>query len=1023
MLRLAENQSAHGSIGGVGVQQGKIMKPNYFRATGVRRIGVLASVAMALASGAAVAQEEEDDAIDEITVTGTQIRGAAINDALAVSVFNAEDVEALGVAGGDELLSIIPENGQNFLGTTDTGGGVNGARGDVGAVNLRSLGTGNTLVLLNGRRLVNMATFQTEVVGGSFVPVNSVNSNHLPVYGLERVEILRDGASAIYGADAVAGVVNTVTKDNFEGFTLRLRQTEYDHMPRGDSSIAIEWGDVFNEGRTAVGVFARHYTRDRVRASDDPRWADSDFRSRFPEDSPYATSTVFRNNSANSLFGQFDIASSVGSTNSLRVNDVVDSSGEFEVFPIGSPQCANGFDTGYGTCMAEDGQGTIRYNLNEVRDMSPEIDRTTFFAYFNHDINDDLTFFADAYYYNSKSNRSLNPSTPLSAVRLRVGAENYWNPLGPVGSPNRLPDSIVGPDLPAEGLELIIDNYRFAEVPRIVNNDGDAYRLLAGLRGILGDWDWETAFVYSEATRDDITSNRVSNTLMNEALFDPTPNAYNPFSGGVNTNLDRALVDVFRKGETSLTSFDVKFSNPELFEMPAGPVGFLVGVELRDEDYVDDRDPRLDGTIEFVDFEGEGYPFTSDVVNSSPTPDGRGSRRTNSLFAEFQIPLHDTLDVQLAARYEDFDDVGDTTVGKFAFGWTPIEEFMIRGSISTAFRAPNLMTINEEFVARTNTRDDWVCFYGVDQGTVPEDNSFSDCDYGMQRQATGSKSLRSEESLNTSIGFVVTPIDTITMTLDYWTIEKDDTIGLFGEENHVLVDLVTRLAAGTSNCANVQGNPAVLRGDVTTDPVEVQGFLDAGLCPIGEVTAIQDTYANLDTRTLSGYDVGLYWDLDTDWGLWSLRWNGSFITEFEQEPGGLTTVLQEAKATDPTIVYPIAGIGDLVNRNGNQDFRSTASLSFSRENWNVALSSNTVGEYFAILSNGDRFDVPSFTRYNLKADYGFDVAGVDSRVRLGINNFTDERAPIYDRSFGFDDDSHVDWGVYYYVDLMLRFGT
>ena len=984
---------------------------------------IVAMLVGTVAGGGAAIAQESDETIDEIVTTGSQIRGAAINDALAVTVVSSEDIGILGLQGGDELLAAIPENGQNLLNTTDFGGGVNGARGDVGAVNLRSLGTGNTLVLLNGRRLVNMATYQTEVVGGSFVPVNSVNSNHLPVFGLERVEVLRDGASAIYGADAVAGVVNTITKDDFEGLTIRLRQTEFDHMPRGDTSIAFEWGEVFNDGRTSVGVFARHYDRDRVRASDDARWADSDFRWRFPEDSPFRTSTAFRNDSANSLFGQFDIASSVGSSNSLRVNDVVDNAGEFEVFPVGSPQCAGGFETGYGTCIVEDGQGTIRYNMSEFRDMSPEIKRTTFFAYLNHEINDELEFFADAYYYDSSSNRSLNPTTPLSSVRLRVGAENYWNPLGPVGSPNRLPDSIVGPDLPPEGLELIIDNYRFAEMPRINNNDGDAFRLLGGLRGVVGDWDWESAIVYSEATRDDITSNRVSNTLITEALFDPTPDAYNPFSGGVDTNLDRALIDVFRKGETSLASFDVKFSNLALFEMPAGPVGFLVGYEARYEDFKDDRDPRLNGTIDFIDFEDQGYPFTSDVVNSSPTPDNEGSRTTNSLFAEFQIPLLDTLDVQLAARYENFNDVGDTTVAKIAFGWAPLERFLLRGSVSTTFRAPNLITINEQFIARTNTRNDWVCFYGVDQGSVPEDNSFSDCDYGVQRTAAGSRTLQSEESLNTSIGFVLEPIDELTLTFDYWTIEKDDTIGLFGEENHLLVDLVTRLEAGTSDCANVQGNPVVTRGDVTDDPVEIQGFLDAGLCPIGPVTLSESVYRNLDTRTLEGFDVGIYWNYDTSFGLFSFKWNGSFIEKFEQKPGGLTTVLLDAKANDPTIVYPIAGIGDLLNRNGNQDFRSAASLTFSRDTWNVALSSDTVGSYFQDLSTGERFDVPSMTRYNFKADYAFEFSGVDSRIRLGVNNFTDERAPLYDRNFGFDDDSHSDWGVYYYVDLMLQFGN
>ena len=200
---------------------------------------------LAMVSTTAIAQDDDEEALEEIVVTGSQIRGANITGALAVSVVSSEDIELLGIDSGDELLDMIPENGQNFLGQADTGGGVNGARGDVGAVNLRNLGTGNTLVLLNGRRLVNMATYQTEAIGGSFVPVNSVNSNHIPVFGIDRVEVLRDGASAIYGADAVAGVVNSVTKTDFQGFTVRLKQTEYDHMPRNDQSIAIECGHGF----------------------------------------------------------------------------------------------------------------------------------------------------------------------------------------------------------------------------------------------------------------------------------------------------------------------------------------------------------------------------------------------------------------------------------------------------------------------------------------------------------------------------------------------------------------------------------------------------------------------------------------------------------------------------------------------------------------------------------------------------------------------------------------------------------
>ncbi|NIA27523.1 MAG: TonB-dependent receptor [Desulfobulbaceae bacterium] len=988
-----------------------------------QRLFALSAVLLALGSTNAFAQsgdDADDETVDEITVTGTQIKGARISDALAVTVIGSRDIEILGIESGDELLDLIPENGQNFFSEADTAGGVNAARGDVGAFNLRNLGTGNTLVLLNGRRLVNAATYQTEEVGGSFVPVNSVNSNHIPVYGLERVEVLRDGASAIYGADAVAGVVNTVLKRDFEGLTVRLRYSDYDNLPRNDEALSLEWGKTFNNGATRVGVFARQLQRDRVNTQDDPRWANSDFRWRFDPSSPYATSTRFRNNSSNSLWGQFDVVSGLSSSHSLRQNDVTDSSGEFEIYPVGDSRCSGGFDLGYGTCLHEDGQGTVRYNLNDNRDLVSEMERTTVYGYFDHEMDSGLEMFGDFYYYASKTNRFNSPSTDLSSVTLRVGAANYYNPLGPAGSPNRLPDSVIGTDVPAGGLELRMDLYRFAEFPRIVDNDGESYRFLYGLRGTAGDWDWESAVTVSEATRDEVTHNRLSNTLITEALFDPTPAAYNPFSGGIDTNVERALIDVYRNGESKLSMFDVKFWNPELFELPAGPAAFLAGFEYRRESYIDDRDPRLDGTITFTDFEGDTYPLTSDVVGSSPTPDGKGSRTTNSLFTELQFPVFDTLDVQLALRYEDFDDIGDTTVGKVAFGWRPVEQVLFRGSWSEAFRAPNLITINEAFVARSNTLNDWGCFYAVDQGTLDEDNSFSDCDYGIQRQATGSKDLRPEQSTNTSIGIVVEPVENLTVTLDFWNIEKEDTIGLFGEENHILYDLVLRLAAGTSNCASVQGNPAVVRGDITDDPAEQQGFLDAGLCPLGSVDYVEDKYANLDTRTLRGYDLGIYYDFETPVGDFYLRYNGAFYKKFEQTASGeLSTTVLAAQEANPAIVYPLIGLGDLLGIDGNQESRHSASVSWNKGDWAASVSGYRISRFDQILADSTAFNIPSMTTYNVKVDYSFAVGDTDMRFRLGVNNAADERAPIADKSYGFFPDAHRDWGRYYYVDVKI----
>jgi iron complex outermembrane receptor protein len=969
----------------------------------------------------ALAQENQldqaEEAIEKIAVVGTHIKGGKVAEALAVSVISAEDIGRLGIDSIDELLQLIPENGQNFFSeAANISGGVNSARGDVGTYNLRNLGTGNTLVLLNGRRLVNSASYQTEEVGGSFVPVNSVNVNTIPVHGLSRVEVLRDGASAIYGADAVAGVVNHVLKSNFVGLTMQGRWAEYDNLPRNDQTLSVEWGKDFNSGRTNVSSFYSYYARDRVNSQDDPRWANADFSDRVPADSPWFGLAAWRNDSANSIFGQFDILSSAMA--SIR-GVVTDNAGEFETYPIGDDRCQ--YIINATTCGGVDGQGTFRSNLNADRDLSSKLSRQNLFVFINHEFENGVEGFTEFSYYESKTNLRRHGTAPFTSSQLRVGASNYYNPLGPCGSPNRLSDELIG-DVPCSGLELNIDNYRFDELPRIVDNDGDTFRFLQGFRGELGDWSWETALAYSKATKEDVTRNRVSNMLITEALFDDTPGAYNPFSGGVNSNIERALIDVRRDNETELTTFDMKFAHPEIFSLPAGPVGFVLGLEYREETFLDDRDDRLDGTINFVDFDGDTYPFVSDVVNSSPTPDSEGERKVASLFAEFSLPLHETLNVQAAIRYENFSDVDDTTVGKLAFGWRPIDMLLVRGSWSEAFRAPNLVTINESIVARNNTRTDFTCLYASENGG-DIDQTTLDCVNSVQRIAQGSDNLAPEESTNTSVGFVLTPTDDFTVTIDYWTIKKDNTIGLFGEENHTLLDLFLRLQAGTGNCEGTNFNPAVARQAAGVGESAI--YLAAGICPAGEIQFIDDQYLNLDTRNLAGYDVGVYYDIDTSWGDFKFSYNGSFVDKFTQEAGGNSRalIIAQEQGLIPSN-YPIAGFADLIGQNGNQKERHSMRISWRKQAFGGSLSGNKIGSFYQndlTLEDGTRYTIPSMTTYNATFDYRLNLSDVNTRFRLGIRNLSDERAPLADGSFGYFVDAHSDFGRSYYFDVQAKF--
>ena len=970
-----------------------------------------------------------DDEVEEVVVTGSQIKGAKITGALPVSILSSDDIEAIGVDSGDDLIENIVEQGQNyFTEAEDASGGVNASRGDMGAYNLRNLGVGNTLTLLNGRRLVTSPGYQTELIGGDYVPTASVNSNLIPVTGIERLEILRDGASAIYGADAVAGVINNVLQTDYEGLTVRSRVVAYDHFETEDTKTTLKWGSFFNDGATNVSVFFDHYDRGNINAQEDPRWGAGDHRPFVDDDSPWKTSTSFRNLSSHSLYGQFDMVTSSEHGSSNPLNHVfTDSNGEFELFPIGDPRCNNRasqdgaiFDTGYGTCIAQDGNGAIRANFWGKTDVRSELERMNVVMTINHDMGNGTEAFTELGFYTSESDRIAHPSYAFSSSKHRVGADNYWlNSLRFDGTV----DGTTYSEFLFAGFQLYMDNYRYEERQRLVNVKKDTYRFLQGFRGSTGDWDWETAFVTSKATADDVTSNRMSNNLLKEALNDSTAAAYNPFTGGnYATNIERTLIDVYRKGSSELTMFDFKMSNNELWTLPAGDVGLLLGFELRDEEMDDDRDPRLDGTITYTDYEGDTYPLVADVLNSSPTGDVSGSRDVTSFFAELQIPVAEKVDMQLALRNEDFSDFGNATVGKLALGWDIAPWMYLRGSFSTAFRAPNIIQVNEKTVVRSGTRYDRAAFQ-VNAVQSVDNVIDSDSRYTIQRMATGASGLDAEESDNTSIGVVLTPTDNLLVTVDTWTIEKDKTIGLFGRENQTVNDMLLRFANGTNNCDSFAGDPLVVRE--APDEGDAAGFAAAGVCPFGDIKYIQNDYTNMALRTVEGTDVGVYYSLETDNGsAFDVRYNGTFLDKFEQKASGDFAALQAKKDSGeiPESI-PLKGFGDLLGKDGVYDNKHSIRVSWDKGPYRVSLTGLKKGSFEQTslgLKDGVAYVVPSMTTLNLTMSYDFEVRDNKAKIRFAVKNLEDERAPTADRYYGYYADAHSDYGRNYYVDFQLN---
>lgn len=1027
---------------------------------------LVCALAIAASPAAAQQQAEGDDADDVIAsevdngededliiVTGSQIRGAQIDDVLPVTRVDEEQIEAINPGSGDELFRAIPQAGFVAFNEQNTTGGINGVRGDVASINLRALGTGNTLLLLNGRRMVNDPGFQTELL----VPVVSPDTNTISPGSVRRVEVLRDGASAVYGADAVAGVVNTVLKGGLDGGFVQADARLSDGIGRYTWGMRGGVGFDFNEGRTNFTIYG-NYFHDSGAPSNDRFYSRSSDRTGDPRlvGTPYEGDTNFRNTSTFGAWGQFDIQGSGART----ATDIGDD--DFQIQPDSFSGCR--LDLGNGIC-ADNGTSVdlaLRYDLDADRDLYSEKDRYNVSTLFTHEFGAGLEAYFEGSFYRSESNRQSQGSALLSAVPIGISRNAYYNPFGavtlPDGSPNpnRLQSGIdgVGPD----GRDVILERYRVLDAGlRQIEVTKDVWRGVIGLRGNFGAWDFDTGFLYSQANKTDLTRNRISNTAFQDAINRTTPDAYNPFNGGCYfpdrevapangdctpsnaSTLDDIRIDVFRKGETTLALADFKLSRSDLFTLPGGPVGIATGVEFRRETFIDDRDPRLDGTITFTD-SVTGDFFGSDVMNSSPSPDTSGDRNVYSGFAEvfvplvsddMDIPLVQELNLQLAGRIERFDDIKETAiVPRVAASWTLFDMLMVRGAWSQGFRAPNLVQVNDLGTTRVNTRDDYVrCYAEILQGDI---DTFDDCTgTGTVSLRTGTNVLQPEDTESINLGVVVTPtfLPGLVITADYWRVEQEGIVGVFGDDNALALDLLRRLQGGT--------NENVIRDAPDQDRIDL--FAGTGLTPAGDVIQVLDPYRNLDSRIVKGWDFGVNYDIpDFGAGDFNLQFNAALLDSFFQTPGPDGQELLDAVA-DGTLPESIVidNIGEQREQNGRPKWRWTGGVNWRSGPVRVTWFGKYVGGVFdsSVTQNatdingnpnpdpGALYRVDDWFTMNASISYTIDDgSGLDGlRLRFGVNNITDEAPPLADESYGFFGSLHSAAGRQYTFEIRKNF--
>ncbi|MDO5506031.1 MAG: TonB-dependent receptor [Pseudoxanthomonas suwonensis] len=1007
-------------------------------------------------AGAAAAQQPQDlpatpaeppqtDAagqLDQIVVVGSRISGTANAGMLPVNVLDEEAVEATGAQSGEDLLRSLPQVGDMMFDNTDTAANLNAARGDVGSINLRNLGTGNTLLLVNGRRTVAHPGTQTE----NLVPRQTANVNAVPLYGVRRTEVLLGGASAIYGSDAVAGVLNVVMDTTFQGLQAQVQYGGSENIDLREGTFSIKAGQWFNDGRTRVTLLGGHTYRNRVPASEHPITAHADRRWML-EGTPWEGNLNFDNNLSAGPWGAF--VTTNGQAVSRNGSRITNGSGAFSIQPEEN-RCVTGI--GDGLCINSGAFNTttdrpLRFNPMSQRDIFGGIGRTTLFGTLEQDIDDNFVAFGELSYYRSRFDGMREAAAPLAAAPIIVSKDNYWNPFGALYRPDGTlnPNRLSGIDAPEEGLDLRITSYRPIDVPRPYEVDDESYRFLAGVRGELWGMDWESAVLYSRAETVDTQNGSISNTLFTAALARSDADAYNPFNGGdLNdwsapdatpssaASIASFTVPVVRRSTASLFQIDTRFVKSALFSLPAGDVGVAFGAEWRRETLTDDRDPRFDGTISYV------TPITgaihSDVLGASPAGDNSGSRNVGSLYTEFAVPLVSrdmgvplvrSLDMQLAGRYEDYSDFGGVSTPKLALSWTVFDGLMLRANWGRNFLAPNIIQINAEGSLVSNTRTDYYqCEADLRAGRIA---TFGGCgrSFSVQEERSGNRDLQPEESESTAVGLVFQPaflperMGEFTFTVDYWKIYQEGVIGILGGQVQLALDYLARMQGSS--------NPNVLREDPTE--AQIADFAGTGLTPVGNPSLVQDQYINRLPRTTRGIDFSLNWRLRTsDFGTFNVTANASRQLERMQEPTPDEQVIWDAQQAGLiSSAFRLSAAGNLVGVNGSPEWRGVLNTSWRGGDWLLGTHSRYVGPFEssgATIAAAGRFQIPSWTTHDVFVERRFGDTGnllSDSRIRLTVRNVADRDPPITTTPLGFYASVHNIRGRGYYLTLTKRF--
>ncbi|MBK1720757.1 TonB-dependent receptor [Thiocystis violacea] len=744
-------------------------------------VGWLGVAGMMLGQAPASGQDVLE--LKKVEVTGSHIKRTDLEGISPVVIIDRRAIDHSGANTVKELFRKVIYNTAGITDETYTQGFAPASAG----IDLRGLGVSRTLVLVNGRRLPIFPFGQDGT--SSFVDINLI-----PLGAVERVEILKDGASAIYGSDAVAGVVNIILRKDYEGAEISL---DYGQTDKGDGA---ESHLVFNGGLSAPESYPTSnltFTLDYL--SRDEVWA----RDRAISES---------------ADGPIDDRSGSGSPGTI-----LRASG-----PEPDPRCP---------ANRQDGS-TCAFDYAPYSTLIPEVERLGMALSGDVEIGGGVSAFVTGLYTHSSSERDL-AATPGGVT---VGADN----------PNNI--------FPGEEVDV---RYRFVELgSRRDQFKTDFYNAVGGLRGMVKDWEWELA---AGTGKVDTTIEGVNGYTTGDAIQAAVDSgALNVFGDSPDFNANTVEYRTKRRGESRIDLVDLKASG-DVVELSAGALSAALGIEYRSEQFSD----QWDGVSE------------SGAVLGMGGTSGEGDRDVFASFIELSIPLVTDLELQLAGRYDDYSDFGDTLNPKAGLRWKAAPNLLLRASAGTGFKAPSL----QELYSAEGVNGGYESVYDPMTGEVTEVVSL----------VGGNSDLEAEESENLNLGMVWDVTKDWDLSLDLWRLNNQNAV--------------------TSSPQFYVDNEAAFADNVTRDDS-------------GAIVMISSPFQNVAAQKVWGLD------LDTN-----VRWRAESIGDFRWR---LATTYLGSFKEEPVSG---AGFDELAGKDGRPRWRGLTSLWWQRGDIETGLTLNYTGDY------------------------------------------------------------------------------